>query len=191
MAVATKLAPIGCAVRVDNTRPENDLIEEAKTSREALAVLYGTYQPRISAYVLRRMGDKHEAEDIVANVFVAMVQRLPRYRPSDTPFSAWLYRIATNQIKYSIRKRRIRTFFGGPPDVIDRRPESLDDGELLRFALRRLPFAFQNVVSLYYLEQLSVSDVAKVLQCPTGTVKSRLARGRELLQMELLRLHAQ
>ncbi len=175
----------------DNTRPECELVEEAKGNGEALAVLYRTYQPRISAYVLRRIGDTHEAEDIVANVFVAMVQQLSRYRLSEAPFSAWLYRIATNQINHSIRKRRIRSFFAWPPEVADPAYECLDDGELLRIALRRLPLSFQNVLSLHYLEQLSVSDVAEVLQCPAGTVKSRLARGRELLQTELLRLHAE
>lgn len=190
MAVANELAPIGFAVRVEDTRPERDIIEEAKTSREALAGLYRAYQPRISAYVLRRVGDKHEAEDIIGNVFVAMVQQLSRYRPSEAPFSAWLYRIATNQINYSIRKRRIRRFFGSPPDIVDPKSESSDDGELLGIALRRLPLALQSVLSLYYLEQLSVSDIATVLQSPAGTVKSRLARGRRLLQTELRRLNA-
>jgi RNA polymerase sigma-70 factor, ECF subfamily len=177
-------------VQVDQTRSEHDLIEEAKTNGEALAMLYRTYQPRITAYVLRRIGDKHEAEDIVANVFVAMVQHVSRYRPSNAPFSSWLYRIATNEINYSIRKRRIRSFFGSPPDTIIPQPQSKDDSELVRVALSKLPLRLQNVVSLYYLEQLSVSEIANVLQCPTGTVKSRLARGRELLQAELLRLGA-
>src|SRR5262245_22272467 len=120
---------MGLAVRSDQTRSDYDLVEEAKASREALSVLYRTYQPRIAAYVLRRIGDKHEAEDLVANVFVVMVQQLSRYRPSETPFSAWLYRIATNQINYWLRKRRIRSFFGSPPDVIDTRPQCDDDGE--------------------------------------------------------------
>src|SRR5262245_23436981 len=137
---------------------------------------------------MRRVGDKHEAEDIVADVFLAMVRQLPSYRCTETPFSAWLYRIATNRINYWVRKRRIRTLFGSPPDVVDSRAPADDEGEQVRVALCRLPLKFQSVLSLYYLEQLPVDEIAQVLQCPTGTVKSRLARGRDLLHSELLKL---
>ena len=178
---------------MDPARSESELVEEAKTNPQALGLLYRTFEPRITAYVMRRVGDKHEAEDIVADVFLAMVRQLPRYRCAETPFSAWLYRIATNQISYWVRKRRIRSFFGSPPEVVDPQAESNrarpdDDGEQVRLALSRLPLKFQSVLSLYYLEQLPVDKISQVLECPTGTVKSRLARGRDLLQMELLRL---
>jgi RNA polymerase sigma-70 factor, ECF subfamily len=167
---------------------EGELVEEAKTNPQALGILYRTFEPRITAYVMRRVGDKHEAEDIVADVFLAMVRQLPRYRCAETPFSAWLYRIATNQINYWVRKRRVRSFFSSPPDVVDPRSAPEDDGEQVRLALCRLPLKFQSVLSLYYLEQLAVDEISQVLECPTGTVKSRLARGRDLLHVELLKL---
>src|SRR5262245_37890276 len=185
---AAPLAQAGFLVASDDVPLERDLVERAKRCPEALGLLYRMHVPRISNYVLRRVGDKHEAEDIVAAVFLAMVRQLPRYHSCDVPFSAWLYRIATNEINRWIRKRRIRNFFGTPPDIVDNSQPPSDEAELVRRALGKLPVHFQTVLSLYYLEQLSVDEVARIAGCPAGTVKSRLARGREMLQAELLRL---
>lgn len=161
---------------------ERSLVERAKSDPEALAMLYRKFQPRIAAYVFRRIGRSHETEDIVADVFLGMVKGLMKYRDGDTPFVAWLYRIATNEINRSLRKRRVRTFFGLSIDLPTRSQESNDDGEDLRRALTKLPIVFQTVLALYYLEELSIEEIAVVTNCPTGTVKSRLARGRNSLR---------
>jgi RNA polymerase sigma-70 factor (ECF subfamily) len=163
---------------------ERELVARARTDREALAGLYRRHQPRISAYVLRRVGNTHEAEDIVASVFLAMVRGLAGYRPGGAPFVAWLYRIATNEINRSIRKRRIRRFFGLSVEIADTSREE-SDHEPLRRALAELPLHFQTVLCLYYLEELSIVEVAAVTGSPPGTIKSRLSRGRELLRAKL------
>lgn len=163
---------------------ERELVERARTDREALASLYRQHQPRIAAYVLRRVGNTHEAEDIVANVFLAMVRGLAAYRPGDAPFVAWLYRIATNEINRSIRKRRTRRFFGLSVEIADAtRPPG--DHEPLRRALAELPLHFQTALCLHYLEELSIDEISTVTGSPPGTIKSRLSRGRELLRAKL------
>jgi RNA polymerase sigma-70 factor (ECF subfamily) len=164
---------------------ERQLVERAKTDREALSSLYRRYQPRITSYVMRRVGRTHDAEDVVANVFLAMVRGLGRYRCGQAPFVAWLYRIAINEINRSLRKRCIRRFFGGAIEVVDR-GQPPDDAEQLRRALAELPFHYQAVLSLHYLEDLSVDEIALVVGVPPGTVKSRLSRGRDLLKAKLL-----
>src|SRR5687768_10952419 len=58
---------------------ERDLIERSNTDRDALSILYRKYLPTITAYVVRRVGNTQEAEDLVSNVFLAMVSGLPRY----------------------------------------------------------------------------------------------------------------
>jgi len=163
---------------------EKALIERAKVDRDALAVLYRRYLPTITAYVVHRVGSKHDAEDIVANVFLAMVRGLSRYRCDKAPLVAWLYRIATNEINRSIRKRRIRQFFGFGETIVDEK-KSIEPHEKLRQALAELPLAFQTALSLHYLEQLSVNEIALIIDVAPGTVKSRLARGRELLRTKL------
>jgi RNA polymerase sigma-70 factor (ECF subfamily) len=181
---AIPLALEPACMPLDAADNDRELIERARSDREALAALYRRHQPRIAAYVVRRVGNTHEAEDLVANVFLAMVRGLAGYRASEAPFVAWLYRIATNEINRSIRKRRIRRFFGLSVEVADQsRPDG--DHEPLRRALAELPLHFQTVLSLHYLEELSIDEVAAVTGSPPGTIKSRLSRGRELLRSKL------
>lgn len=180
---AIDLAP-GPPYMIDIAADENSLIERAKDNPEALATLYRKYLPTITAYVVRRVGSMHETEDLVANVFLAMVKNLSRYRCNDTPFVAWLYRIATNEINRSIRKQRIRQFFGLGETIVDR-SDSAEPHEKLRMALSQLPLHYQTVLSLHYLEQLTINEVGLVIGVAPGTVKSRLARGRDLLRNKL------
>lgn len=163
---------------------ERELIQRAKTDREALASLYRRHQPRIAAYVVRRVGNAHEAEDLVANVFLAMVRGLPGYRAGEAPFVAWLYRIATNEINRWIRRRRIRRFFGLSVEIaVESKPT--EDGERLPAALADLPLRLQTVLSLHYLEELSIAEIVAITGSPPGTIKSRLSRGRDLLRARL------
>lgn len=163
---------------------ETALIERAKTEPDALAELYRLHQPRITAYVFRRVGHSQETEDVVANVFMAMVRGLAKYRTGHAPFVTWLYRIATNEINRCIRKRRIRSFFGLYTDVAIT-SQGTEAAEQLQVTLSRLPIAYQEVLSLHYLEELSVNEIATILSVSAGTVKSRLSRGRDLLRSKL------
>ena len=76
-------------VRAEHTteyKEERALIESAKSDPVALAELYRQHYPAIATYVRRRVGDKHEADDIVADVFLSMVTQLQRYRCRGIPF---------------------------------------------------------------------------------------------------------
>lgn len=172
-------------VQVDDADSEDNLVELATKSSQALGRLYRLHEPRISAYVIRRVGNVHEAEDIVANIFMAMVKHLPKYRSTKAPFTAWLYRIATNEINWFFRKQRLLRMFAPIADIAESRRATSDDSEEVREALSKLPMRYQNVLSLHYLEQLSVVEIADVLGIATGTVKSRLSRGRALLKKVL------
>ncbi|MBA3314004.1 MAG: RNA polymerase sigma factor [Planctomycetota bacterium] len=176
---------------------EYELIEQAKSDPKALGLLYRRHQPRISAYVARRVGNSHEAEDIVAEVFLAMVRHLPRYRFSNAPLKAWLYRVATNEINRRLRKRRCRILLGiekaadgASASSDEAESASSDEAEEVRLALSRLPTRFQSVLTLHYLEQLSVEEVALVLGCAEGTVKSRMSRGREMMRDQVERIRS-
>jgi RNA polymerase sigma-70 factor (ECF subfamily) len=168
----------------DDCGEERALIESAKRDPQAMALLYRRHQPRISRYILRRLGDEHEAEDLTANVFLAMVAALPRYRCGKTPLAAWLYRIATNEIHAWIRRRRLRRFLGLSDELAAQR-DCRDECEAVRCALAELPLHFQTAVALHHLEELSIEEVSQITRVPPGTVKSRLSRGRELLRAKL------
>lgn len=173
----------------EGTPDEAALIAAARTDPEALSTLYRTHYSAIYGYVYRRLGKANDASDVAAETFLAMVQCLPRYRWTGAPFRAWLLRLATTQIYRWARKRRWFRFWGRieeaePPVVGD---TSARDGraEQLREALWKLPAHYQSVLALHYFEEQSLEAIGEILQCPVGTVKSRLSRGRELLKTEL------
>ncbi|HEV3343307.1 MAG TPA: RNA polymerase sigma factor [Pirellulales bacterium] len=165
---------------------EAELVERAKRDPDAMAQLYREHYPPIARYVLRRVGNASEADDVVAEVFLMMVRSLPRYRQQGAPFRAWLYRLATDQIGRWARRRR-RQLQKRLTDLAGRPAPDCDRAELLRVVLATLPDRLQSVLALHYLEQLPVAEITRVLGCAEGTVKSRLARGRELLRARLER----
>lgn len=164
------------------TEVDLSLVERAKSDRAAMSMLYRSHYPRIAGYVRRRVGPGHDADDIIANVFLAMVKKLHKFKPARQSFAAWLYQIAINEIRQWARWRKIRRVFGFEQEPAGPQIKPVDDAEVVRTALWRLPRPHQDVVTLYYLQELSVTEVAEVLGIAPGTVKSRLNRGREMLK---------
>jgi len=170
---------------------ERDLVERARRDRAAFTQLYRRYYDDVTSYVYRRLGDMHATEDVVADVFLAVMQSLRRYQYRGIPLKAWLYRIATNSVNRWLRRNR-RYVLGHPVTAQDGSeavfvPRERADAAAAREAMLALSPKHQTVLSLHYLEGLSVEEVASVIGCRVGTVKSRLSRGRESLQRELLR----
>jgi len=77
---------------------EHQLIERAKRDRDAFSELYRRHYRAIARYVHRRTGESHTADDLIADIFMTVLQYLPRYRHRGTPFRAWRFRIATNRV---------------------------------------------------------------------------------------------
>jgi RNA polymerase sigma-70 factor (ECF subfamily) len=170
---------------------ERDLVERARHDRAAFAQLYRRYYDDVTSYVYRRLGDVHATEDVVAEVFLAVMQSLRRYQYRGIPLKAWLYRIATNSVNRWLRRNR-RYVLGNPATAQDGSEavfvsRERADVASAREAMLALSPKHQTVLSLHYFEGLSVEEVASVIGCRVGTVKSRLSRGRESLQRELLR----
>lgn len=185
----------GCVAAIVGERSdldeERDLVERARHDRAAFTQLYRRYYDDVTSYVYRRLGDVHATEDVVAEVFLAVMQSLRRYQYRGIPLKAWLYRIATNSVNRWLRRNR-RYVLGHPATaqdggeaVLD--PREREDTASAREAMLALSSKHQTVLSLHYFEGLSVEEVASVIGCRVGTVKSRLSRGRESLQRELLR----
>ena len=168
---------------------EHQLIERAKRDRDAFSELYRRHYRAIARYVHRRIGEPHTADDLIADVFMTVLQYLPRYRHRSAPFRAWLFRIATNRVNRWARRERkralaeFRASLNGRPTG-----ESTSGGTLAeqaRKAMLSLPPKHQAVLTLDYVEGMPLAEVAAVIGCRVGTVKSRLARGRDALR-ELL-----
>jgi RNA polymerase sigma-70 factor, ECF subfamily len=181
------------AIHVDAAMSQDEesaLIARAKREPAAFGELYRRHHSAIARYIHRRVGDAHVTEDLVADVFVSALKAFRAYRDNGIPIRSWLYRIATNRVNRWARRERGRAMKRLETDVEAAREASHDENssrEFARTALLTLAPRFQTVLSLHYLEGLSITEVAATLGCREGTVKSRLHRGREKLRERLQR----
>ena len=155
------------------------------------------YRP-IFGYVLRRTGDAEDAADIASETFMKAFLHLQRYRHEGKPIRNWLYRIATNETNmYFRRKKRSGSFLDriGPElrrnfdnswtldrEQLDEELKQHEQFQIVVSALKTLPAAYQDVLSLRYFEGKDNGEVADILMMKEGTVKSLVSRGLEKLR---------
>jgi len=144
----------------------------------ALTQLYEENFDRIYRYIVLKIGNRTEAEDMTQQVFLNALKSISSYRFKGMPFSSWLYRIAHNQVVDYLRKKSRRATVpldesiaaGGdnPGQVAERKLEI----EELALATKKLTAAQQEVISLRFTSELSVAEVAKVMDRSVGAVKA-------------------
>lgn len=157
--------------------------------KRALSQLVERWQPRLFRQAMRMVERPSEAEEVVQTAWVSIVCGLGGLR-DPACYRRWAYRILTNKAADWIRSRQRDRILTRP---LEEEPSDATDGEhmgqidLLRSMLRQLPEEQRMILNLYYLEEMSVSEVAHVLSLPSGTVKSRLFHARNRLKEKLER----
>ncbi|HEX2834509.1 MAG TPA: RNA polymerase sigma factor [Thermoanaerobaculia bacterium] len=148
---------------------------------EAFDALLRELGPALLRYVVRVTGDVALAEDVVQETFIAIVRKIA-WLSDASLFNAWAYRIASREAFRVLRKRKqlveeveLATF-DEPADPWQR--------ERLLASIDKLSPASRAVITLHYLEQRPLSEVAAILDLSAGTVKSRLAYGLARLRKE-------
>lgn len=169
---------------------ERALIARAKADRRAFAPLYLAHYPSIVAHIHRRTGDAHSAQDIAAETFIRAMNGISRYQPRGLSFRHWLLRIATNETNRCLhragrRRAHERAAARSSPSSSNALSTS-EAAEHVQSALLKLSTDHQAAIALHYFESLSVDEMARILGCRAGTVKSRLGRARAALA-EILR----
>ena len=158
---------------------EESLVERAKQhDREAFAQLYEQHFDRIYRYLVLKIGDETEAEDMTQQVFLNALQSISSFKWKGVTFSAWLYRIAHNQAVDFLRRKSKRATVpideslpsrsAGPQQLAE---QSLDISQLVS-ATRRLTRAQREVIALRFASGLSVAEVARVMGRSEGAVKA-------------------
>lgn len=171
-----------------------------KGDKRAFDLLVLKYQSRILALVVRFVQDSHEAQDVTQEAFVKAYRALGNFR-GDSAFYTWLYRIAINTAKNYLVSRNRRP----PASGVDAQDAEFFEGEhalknidsperlLLRDeidktvqdSIGKLPEDLRIALTLREYEGLSYEDIAAVMQCPVGTVRSRIFRAREAVDKAL------
>ena len=174
---------------------ERATVDRARTGdQQALADLYDWYMPRVYKYVVARVGNPAEAEDLTEEVFLKMLGAISGFHWREVPFSSWIFRIAHNCIATHYRRSAQR---GGATselseDMVDSRPDlalTVEDRitiEEVRRASALLPDAQREVIALRFAVGLSIAETAKALGKREGNVKALQHKAVAKLQKMLV-----
>ena len=183
-----------------NELTDREILLRVAEDQGNLDLLVKRYRIPLYNFVYRFVGDKETAEDIVQETFLRCLRHSHQY-PAIEQVSTWLYTIAGNLAKTELRRRKRwnwipispsddeQTIAFYEPAAKDPLPGEQTDGarvkSLVVNAIEGLPAEFRAAVLLRDLKGLSYEEIAKILNCPVGTVKSRVSRGRLRLQKTL------
>ena len=154
----------------------------------AFTALYRRRQGGVYRFALQMTGRVVIAEDVTQEVFMALIQHARRFNPEKGTVASFLYGIARNLVLRRIEKDRgsepVEEEFATDEDVLAdlTRRETIDQ---VRRAVLSLPATYREAVVLCDLQDQSYQDAAAALECPVGTVRSRLNRGRAMLAEKL------
>lgn len=185
----------------DGVDVDAKLVERVqKGDKRAFDMLVVKYQHKIYALVSRLVNDHAEVQDVTQESFIKAYRALPNFR-GDSAFYTWLYRIAVNTAKNYLVSRNRRPP-GSDIDIddaaqfaaesglrdIDSPEQQLQGEQMIKIvdrAISALPEDLRTALSLREFDGLSYEEIAEVMQCPVGTVRSRIFRAREAIDKEL------
>jgi RNA polymerase sigma-70 factor (ECF subfamily) len=181
---------------------DQELVERAQRGdKQAFGLLVEKYQRKLARLLSRFVRDPAEVEDVTQEAFIKAYRALPKFR-GDSAFYTWLYRIGINTAKNYLMAagRRAPTSTG----VDSEEAESLAEGEQLRdintpeslilsreigdtvnATMEGLPEELRTAIQLREIEGMSYEDIAQIMNCPIGTVRSRIFRAREAIAEQL------
>lgn len=198
-------APSRIAVSEPNTHePSKDrdvdqqLVDRAKRGdKKAFELLVTKYQRRIARLLWQLVRDPGEVEDLTQQAFIRAYRALPSFR-ADSAFYTWLYRIAINGAKNHLSAKRRRTSIALDDAEAFEYAEQLRDAgtpenelmskqiaEIVNHTLQELPEQLRTAITLREIEGLAYEDIASIMDCPIGTVRSRIYRARETIAERL------
>lgn len=178
------------------------LVERVQAGdKQAFGLLVAKYQRKLARLISRMVRDSAEVEDIVQDSFIRAYRALPGFR-NDSAFYTWLYRIGVNTAKNWLMTHGRRA--SATTGVDSEEAENYDDADLLRdhdtperllmtkqigqvvnAAMEALPEDLRTAITLREIEGLSYEEIAQVMDCPIGTVRSRIFRARDAISAKL------
>ena len=183
-----------------NPQQEKQLIQQCRHDPMAFGVVFDNWYPSVFGYIFRRTADYDLSKDIAAETFLKAYLSIHRFSWRGISLSAWLYRIATNELNQYYRKQKyqpqsLQQLLENPymekllhqqqdneREMIERELQQHEDYNQIRLNLLKLDIKYQEVIALRYFEQKTNGEISLILGKNEGTVKSLLSRGLEKLR---------
>lgn len=178
------------------------LVERVQAGdKQAFGLLVTKYQRKLARLVSRMVRDSAEVEDIVQDSFIRAYRALPSFR-NESAFYTWLYRIGVNTAKNWLvthgRRAQLTSTTDDDESEIYTEPELLRNyetperllmtkqiGQTVNSVVESLPEDLRTALTLREIEGLSYEEIADVMDCPIGTVRSRIFRARDAIALKL------
>ena len=189
MAYQTLAQPADVPLQAKNDDVLITLVHQGEHG--AFRVLVERHQERIRNLIYSIFHEPEIVDDIAQEVFIKAYEALPHFR-FQSSFYTWLYRIAVNKSRDELRKRKVRRLFSlqtllessdkdlSSKIVVEPRDDELQ--ELVAAGLQSLPDKYRIAITLKDIDGLSYEEIAEIMECEIGTVKSRLSRARAMLR---------
>ncbi|WP_102029511.1 RNA polymerase sigma factor SigW [Salirhabdus sp. Marseille-P4669] len=171
-----------------------------KGDQAAFEEVVSFYQNKVYQICYRMLGNSHEAEDIAQEAFIRAYTNIHSF-DDKRKFSTWIYRIATNLSIDRIRKKKPDYFLdaevqgteglnmysqlSADQPLPEEEVETLELQSYIQKQIQSLPEKYRSIITLRYVDDLSLQEISEILDMPIGTVKTRIHRGREALRKKL------
>lgn len=169
----------------DREPDEHRLIEAAQRDTRHFANLYENNFERVYAFVFRRVGDRHEAEDLTADVFHQALRNIGRFEWRGVPFAAWLYKIAANEIADRANRVVRQSAVSDPADSYEPCPDAVENRARLYRMVDTLPPDQRRVIVMRFAEEKSIREIAAQIGHTEGAVKQLQFRGLQNLRLRM------
>lgn len=178
------------AIPFESLEKEMEKINEAKKNPERFEYLYETYYERIFRFIYKRIDDESLVEDMTSQVFFNAMTKLYKYTFKGVPFSAWLYKIALNELNMYFRKKTSIRIIDidsiNTPILFEDVNETNNEEniEKLMIAMLNLRKPDADMLELRYFEQLSFKEIAEIYSITENNAKVKVYRAIETLKHE-------
>lgn len=174
--------------------------EVLQGNQEAFEEIVLLFQHRLYHVCYRMLSSREEAQDIAQEAFVRAYSNLHTF-DQKRKFSTWIFRIATNLCIDRIRKKKpdysldaqvpgtegldMYSQIAAADELPEDEVERMETQERVQYEIGRLPEKYRSVITLRYMEELPLQEIADILDLPLGTVKTRVHRGRDALRKQI------
>ena len=165
--------------------PERSLIEAAQKDPSRFAELYEENFERVYAFVVRRVRDRQDAQDLTSEVFRQALANLGRFEWRGVPFAAWLYRIAANEIADHFKRTSRETKGPSVEEIAGDAAADIEQRASLFRAVNRLPGDQGRVIVMRFAEGKSIREIAEEIGKSEGAIKQLQWRGLQSLRTQM------